>query len=252
LSSLDGLLWLLVTLAPLLALQRGLHREIQAVLLILTRRPSLAVALFSLLFFPGVLLHELSHFVLARLLRVPTGRFSVLPRPLPDGRLQLGYVEVARSDPLRDALVGAAPLMAGGLFVAYAAVYHLHMLTLWDFLRAGTYGLFWTGLGLLPTYQDFPLWFYLTFTVSSTMLPSASDRQAWLPLGLAAAGLLLLALLAGAGPWMLAHLAPPFNAALRGAAAVFGLSAAVHLVLVLPVALLHRVLTGVTGLDVSP
>ena len=82
-----GLLWLILALGPLLILQRLLHREIQLIFLYITRRVDLAMALFSLLFFPGVLLHEGSHFLAARLLGVRTGGFSILPHLLPGGRL---------------------------------------------------------------------------------------------------------------------------------------------------------------------
>ena len=74
LGQIDGLVWLVVCLAPFLLVQRWLHRDIQAVFLLLTRRPELTIGLFSLLFFPGVLLHETSHFLMAVLLRVRTGR----------------------------------------------------------------------------------------------------------------------------------------------------------------------------------
>ena len=60
---LDGLGWLLLMLGPLLFAQRWLHREIQILFLLLTRKPVIALGLFSLLFFPGVLLHELSHYL---------------------------------------------------------------------------------------------------------------------------------------------------------------------------------------------
>ncbi len=251
LTSFNGLLWFLLMLLPLLYLQRWLHREIQAIFLILTRHPGLTMGMFSLIFFPGVLLHELSHFVMARLLAVQTGRFSLLPHSRPDGRLQLGYVETAQADPLRDSLIGAAPLIVGGLFVAYAAVYRLNMLPLWDFLRQGSFSNFWFGLSQLPQVPDFPLWFYLTFAVSSTMLPSQSDRHAWLPLGVWMILLVGLALLAGAGPWLLENLAPPLNAFLRSVAMLFGLSAAVHALLIFPLFLIHRILTRLTGLDVG-
>ncbi|MBP1701841.1 MAG: putative rane protein, partial [Chloroflexi bacterium] len=93
--NLQALGWLLVILAPLLLFQRYLHRELQAVLLILTRRADLTIMLFSLIFLPGVVLHEASHWLMAKLLRVPTGRFSILPRPMGNGRLQMGFVETA-------------------------------------------------------------------------------------------------------------------------------------------------------------
>ena len=91
----EGLVWFLLLLGPFLFLQRSLHREVQAFFLLLTRRQDISIVIFSLLFFPGVLLHETSHYLMARLLNVRTGRFSIIPRPLPDGHLQLGYVETA-------------------------------------------------------------------------------------------------------------------------------------------------------------
>lgn len=248
---LGGLLFFIGTILPLALLQRHLHREIQASFLILSRSPELSITLFSLIFLPGVLLHELSHYVIAVILGVPTARFSLVPQLLPNGRLQLGYVETMRSDFFRDSLIGAAPLIAGGSLVAYLAVTRLNLLPLWDVLRNGQLDLVWLGITLLPRTPDFPLWFYLLFTISSTMLPSQSDRHAWLPLGLTLAALLALAVLAGAGPWMLEHVAPALNRFLSGAAIIFGLSAAVHAVLLVPLGLLHIALSKVTGLDVE-
>jgi hypothetical protein len=145
----NGLLWFILMLVPLVFLQRLLHREIQAVILITTRNPGLTIGLFSILFFP-------------------TGGFSVIPHSTPEGRLQLGFVETVKTDPVRDSLIGVAPLIVGSLVVAYAAINRLHLQTLWDVLRTGQFELFWLGLGVLPQVQDFPVWFYLAFTVSST------------------------------------------------------------------------------------
>lgn len=250
-NQLTGFFWFVAMLIPLVFLQRFLHREIQAVFLILTRDSRLTMGIFSLIFLPGVFLHELSHFVAAKVLRVPTGRVSLLPQPLPDGRLQLGYVETAKSDMARDSLIGAAPLIFGTLFVAYTAIYRLDLRVLWDVLRNGQFNLFWMGLGALPTVKDFYLWFYLTFAVSSTMMPSESDRHAWLELVISVGVLFAIALLVGAGPWMLNNVAPLVSNFLSSVAVIFGLSSAVHIVLVLPTALIHRLLTRATGLDVA-
>ncbi len=247
----DGLLWFILAILALLWLQRVLHREIQAVLLILTRNPALTVGLFSLFFFPGVFLHEFSHFLMAKLLFVRTGGFSLIPQSLPDGHLRMGYMETAQTDVARDSLIGAAPVLAGGAVVALIALYPLNLLPLWGVLRSGQFDLFWLGITLLPQIKDFWLWFYLTFAISSTMMPSESDRNAWLPLALIVVGLLGAALLAGAGPWMMTSVTPSINAFLRSAALVFGLSSALHAILSLPIMLAHRVLSRITGLDVA-
>src|SRR5215208_3069454 len=207
-NQLSGLFWFIVMLVPLIFLQRLLHREIQSVFLILSRDARITMGIFSFIFLPGVFIHELSHFLMAKILRVPTGRFSIFPQSLPDGRLQLGYVETSKSDIVRDSLIGAAPLIVGTLFVAYVAIYRFEMRVLWDVFRNGQFNLFWMGVRALPQVQDFYLWFYLAFAVSSTMMPSESDRHAWLELVISIGVLVMIALLVGAGPWMLINVAP--------------------------------------------
>jgi hypothetical protein len=251
LTSFDGLLWLLAALFIMVFLQRILHREIQAVFLILTRRSGLTQAIFALIFLPGVFLHELSHFLMAKLLFVRTGKFSLIPQAQANGKLRLGYVETASGGFIRDALIGAAPLVAGSLFVVYAGIYRLHLLPLWDFIRLADWNGFWSGLAAVPNAPDFWFWFYLTFTISSTMMPSESDRHAWLPLGLLAGTLVGVAIVAGAGPWMLENLAIPFNSFLRGLALIFGLSGIIHVLLIIPFLSVHRLITGLTGVEIE-
>lgn len=251
LQQFNGLVWFALTLLPLVFLQRLLHREIQSVFLIVSRSPEFTITVFSIIFLPGVLLHEFSHYLMAVILGVQAARFSLIPQILPEGRLQLGYVETDKTDIIRDSLIGAAPLLAGGSIIAYLSATRLDLMPLWDVLRNGQLNLFLLGITLLPQVKDFPLWFYLVFTISSTMLPSRSDRHAWLPLGVTMAVLLALAVVAGAGPWMLANVAPLLNTVMLSSATVFGLSVMLHVVLIVPVGLVHILLARITGVDVA-
>jgi len=246
-----GLLWFAFLLVPLVYLQRLLHREIQIIFYLITRNKPLTIAIFSMIFFPGVFLHELSHFLMAKVLGVRTGKFSLLPKSLDTGHLQLGYVETEQTDILRDSLIGLAPIIAGTLFVAYAGVIQLRLDALWHVFSNGQAELFWMGLRLLPTVPDFYLWFYLTFAVSSTMLPSESDRHAWLPLGMWIGALLVLAVFSGAGVWMLNNLAPVFDPLLRSVALLFALSDIVHIVLLIPLYGIRQVMTYTMQLQVN-
>jgi hypothetical protein len=183
-------------------------------------------------------------------LRVRTGRFSVLPEVQPGGQLQLGFVETAKADFVRDALIGMAPLLSGGAVIAYLGISRLGLASLVSYITQAQWEQFWQALVQLPNQPDFWLWFYLAFTISSTMLPSASDRRAWLPVTLILVALAGIAILAGAGPWMLANLAPRVNQLLLTLATIFGISLVLHLILAVPISLLANALSRAMKLKV--
>jgi len=250
LAALDGPIIFAGCLLVFIVVQRWLHGELQAVLLLLTRRPAAALGIFSLLFFPGVLLHETSHYVMARLLGVRTGRFSLVPKVMANGTLRLGFVETSVTDPLRDTLIGAAPLISGVLVMTILGLKPLGILPLTEWVFKGDWATLASEVVKLPARPDFWLWFYLAFAVSSTMLPSASDRRAWWSIGLVVAVLALLAILPGVSGWMMENLAPVVNRSLRGLAMIFAASGIIHLVLAPPTWLLKLLLMRITGLRV--
>lgn len=229
-------------LIPLVYLQRFLHREIQYVIYIITQNSNLTIIIYSIIFFPGVFLHEASHYLMAKLLGVRTGKFTVMPRLAKKNRLVLGSVETEKTDFFRDSLIGLAPLISGTLIIAYVSIVQLQINTLWEVFRNGQWNLFFMGLGLIGDIPNFYLWFYLTFAVSSTMLPSESDRHAWLPLGIWIAIFFLLAIFSGAGTWMLNNLALPLNQFLNSFGLLLMLSNLVHIILLIPFYLLRNFL----------
>lgn len=249
-SQLSSLPWLILLLVIITFLQKRLHFEIQAVLLYLTRRSDVTLVLFSLIFLPGVLLHELSHFVAARVLGVRTGRFSLIPYTYKDGRVRLGYVETVTTNLVQDALIGSAPLFTGGLFISYAGLVPLGLSGVWNGVFSNDGTILLRTLTDLPGKPDFWLWFYLVVVISTTMLPSSSDRRSWFPIGLVALVFLCLALISGLGPWMLEHLAPMVNRVTQVIIATFALSAGVQSLLLLIVWLLRIFLAKVTRLRV--
>jgi len=74
-------LWLAIAAAALWALQRQMHRHIQGLVLLflLTGDGNAAALAHFLLLLPGIVVHELSHWLAAKLLGVRVGAVSVKP-----------------------------------------------------------------------------------------------------------------------------------------------------------------------------
>jgi hypothetical protein len=135
--------------------------------------------------------------------------------------------------------------------VAYLGSARLGIFPFGSVLDANSLGLILNNLLALPRQPDFWVWMYFTFTISSTMMPSASDRRGWMPVMLVLAGLLCLAIIVGAGSWMFTTLTPALNRVFESIAGVFLISLLVHLLLGLPVGLATLFLSKATGLTVK-
>jgi len=238
----NGLLWLLLLLGPLLILQKGLHRELQLTFFLITRRIEVSQALFSIFFLPGVILHEGSHFVVAKLLGVKTGKFSIIPRSLPGGKLQLGYVETQQTDILRDSIIGIAPFIVGCVFVAYVGIIQLELLDLLSAMRSAGFEGVSGELRLFFSQPDIWIWFYLALTVSSTMLPSASDRRAWLPMILLIMVFIIILLAFGNGINYFTSVRDILDQSCMAIAIVVLISIVLHLTILLPLWILRWLL----------
>ena len=246
-SGIKELGWLLLCMLPFFFIQARLHRELKLLFFLILRRDTSADLLFYILFFPGILVHETSHWLMAKILRVPTGRFSLIPRQMPNGKLRLGYVETQKTDWFRDSLIGAAPLIAGCLITGWIAATIWHPQGLGEVLWNGDMKVFWEAIRGIYRGSDFWIWFYLIFTISSMMLPSESDRSSWLPVFLIFLGLVAVLILAGAGTWIQNTLLPVINPFILDLVMVFSVSLVVHILLLLPVWGARSVLDRLVG-----
>ncbi len=176
------IIWVALTLVTLVLLQRWIHTHLHGLSLLVTGTPDRAVILYAVLLFPGVLLHESSHWVTAKLLGVRTGSFSLIPKRRPDGSIQLGYVEYYKGktlDPVRESLIGAAPLITGTLAILLISLRIFSVTELSTAVASGDMDTLTLALADLFSTRFFLLWLYLIFAISNAMLPSASDRKAW-------------------------------------------------------------------------
>jgi hypothetical protein len=188
------ILWLIAAFLLVLLVHRWLEAHLQGLAYLITGHPTVAMWVFFIIFLPGTLVHELSHWLMAKLLAVRTGRIELWPKAQKSGAVWLGSVQVGRADPFRASLIGLAPLVSGSLLAALIGA-HLQLDTLGSALLGGDWPAAWQQLGRSVALPDFWLWVYLLFAIANRMLPSPSDRQAWRPviifLGLVSAAIVV-------------------------------------------------------------
>ena len=169
-----------LTLAGLVVLSRWISRQVQIVVLRLTREEQVAQMAYYLLFLPGIVLHELSHVLMAKLLGLRVGEVSLGPRRRDKYSIELGSVTISRGDPFQESLVGLAPFLSGTAVLMLICYRIFDVGAMGEALRAGGWSAALGDLGRFWRVPDSGLWAYAVFVVSNAMMPSPSDRRPWL------------------------------------------------------------------------
>ncbi|KKU88954.1 MAG: putative membrane protein [Microgenomates group bacterium GW2011_GWF2_47_9] len=144
------------------ALRRRLVYELQGTSLLSFGSAKGGTYIFALLTFPGTVLHELSHWLMAEILQVRTGEMQILPdaESMGQGEEKLGFVMTGRTDPIRGFLIGFAPFITG-----------ITALVILGYLL----DTFW---GSAPTWQ-IALIIYGLIVVGNSMIVSKADSRNW-------------------------------------------------------------------------
>jgi hypothetical protein len=245
-----ALLLFAAAFVAVLLLERLVHRGLQTVFLLLSGHMETATTLYSIVLFPGVALHELSHVLMAVLLGVKVRGFSLRPQRQPSGVIRLGYVEVQRTGSVRTSLIGAAPLFAGMIALLVIGTGALNLSGMTDAINTEDPLGFMRALAGIFGAPDAALYIYGIFTVANGMMPSRSDTQAWPPVIAALAVLTAVVGLLG-GESLLFWIAPLASTGLRWLTAAFALTAFVNVIVIVAMFILARVLERTTGRRVT-
>ena len=146
---------LLVEIVILFLLSRAMSKNLSRFM---------SINLLSFLFLPGVIVHELSHLLVAAILLVPVGEVEFSPKKNGDG-IKLGSVQIGKTDPIRRCLIGFAPIFMGIVLVvglAYFFSLNIH------FFQSINFYLFLAAILAL---------IYFLFAVSNTMFSSPRDME---------------------------------------------------------------------------
>jgi hypothetical protein len=236
------LVGLAATLLPLLLVKRWITQRLQELSIRWVGDADVALIVYFVLVLPGVVIHEISHWLMAILLGTRVRKFSIGPvRKGRSQRVSLGSIQVASVDPVRASLIGVAPLVGGSAVILLIGNQVLGVSELATTLSGqGVAGLL-AGLGQVMHVADFWLWLYLIFAVSNAMLPSESDMDTVRPvlifLGIAA---LVVVVVVGV-PAIPDQVVAWVNAVAGYLVSAFGLTLATDLVFVFIIGLLFWV-----------
>ncbi len=176
LGSWAPLIWSLALLAALWWVSRQLAFFFVSVIYRLTRHEGAAASIYAIVILPGTLVHETSHWLMAKLVGVRTGGFTVLPQMGREGTLRLGAVDVRGGRLWQHTLIGLAPLLVCSLLTLLLANSLVDVGQFIAFWQAGQWNQAFAILRASLHQPDALLTVYLLFTVSDAMFLSASDR----------------------------------------------------------------------------
>jgi hypothetical protein len=245
------LVWLTATLVPLFFMKRWINQHVQGLGLLLAGDNEAAIFLYFVLLLPGIIIHELSHWLAAKLLGVRTGEVSLWPSKGRGKQMRMGSVSVARTDPFRASLIGVAPLISGSLAVLIIGQLILGLGDLGEVLLNGEWEPFWGSILAHLQTPDFWLWLYLIFAISNAMLPSETDREPWKPVLLFMGLTAILFYLTGWVSQVPEVVAAASWTGLSYLAYVFSLTVVVDAIFIAAIAVLEVLVSRLTGKRVA-
>lgn len=170
----------IILLLSLFFLSTPINTSIYQIVFILTRSKKLSLGVLIIILLPGTLIHELSHFLIATLLFVPSGELTIFPK-MEEGRIKAGSIKHNSTDPLRRSVIGIAPMIIGLSLIYVVGNLFLSQIINSPASPAGGQ-LSITNLFFILNSKFFILFstFYLLFVTSITMFSSKKDLEiAW-------------------------------------------------------------------------
>ena len=170
---------LIMLVLPLLYVEKFIHQHIYGVGYLITKDKEQATTFYYLIFFPGVVLHEIIQYFMAGILNVPVKKLEPRPQKQDNGTLRFDFVTIQKTDKWRAAVIGGAPFLVACaiMWTISTSILDLHLIP--EAFATGEISEIARTINDLRNTPDFWLWMYLLFTISNGMIPTKEDRQGW-------------------------------------------------------------------------
>ncbi len=172
-------LTLLGILIPLIYAERWIHQHMYGVGYLLTLDKAQATGFYYMVFFPGVLVHEVIQWLVAGALNVPIKKINSYPKTQDNGTIRYDFVVIQETSRFKAMLIGGLPFVIAGVIVYYLSTSILELDALLAAIGTGNLEVIGRGVKDFLSTGDVWLWLYLMFALSNGMIPTKEDRQGW-------------------------------------------------------------------------
>lgn len=231
--------------------QYWIKQHVFGIGLLWTNNKEIAAWIYVLVLLPGVLLRELSRWIVAGMLGQRITFIFPKPEIDDDGIVRTNFLDFRTLNPVYISILAATPAVVGFalmLAISYGALNLPELLSLLGNVDATVLR---EAFGRLLSRADLPLWIYLLFAIANTMLPTVRElRSTWF-LWLIFGGFVLFLLILGMYNAILLLLAGPVATAVYTLATVYGSVAIVNFVMLLVISAVEAIVSRLTNRKVE-
>lgn len=233
LETFNGILLFIGSTLAFIVIRRVLYVDLLRLLAAITRNTLTAHKIHFSLVFPGVLLHECSHFIALRLMGVHC-RLN-LGVEMQNDFVVYGHVDFYESDVngVQHFISGIAPLITGLTTISLIAVNFMGVPSIRSIIESSG-NLDFSLIVASAGNWWFWLAFYFVFAIASEMIPSPTDRRYWIHLGIILVVLFVISLLTQTTGWFFANMYPFIDGVFKMVGITFLICLAIELVLFVP------------------
>ncbi|MEE4194413.1 MAG: hypothetical protein V2J07_04370 [Anaerolineae bacterium] len=234
----NGIFLFLGATLAFVIIRRLLYVDLLRLLAAITKNVLTAHKIHFAVVFPGVVLHEFSHFLALRLMGVRCRLH--LGVEMQDDFVVYGHVDFYENEVngIQHFISGIAPLLTGLTVISLISVNFMGVPSIRSIIESSGILNFSPILASAGNWW-FWLAFYFVFAIASEMIPSPADRRYWIHLGMILVILFAISLLTKTTGWFLINLYPTIDGILKMVGITFVICLAIEVILFLPLRLIN-------------
>lgn len=229
-------------------METWLNQHIFKVGWLVTKNFQTTTILYYTFFLPGVILHEVTRWLVAGMLDVRAEHAIRFPEKQEIGELDLNFIRIHKKAPAwKVPIINYSAPVVGLLVIYIIAVSFLDVPGGLALMQAGTFEAIGNGIGHITSHPDFALWAYIVFAVSNSTIPNHMVIKGWRTLIITVIAAALLFGAIGIMDQVLGAVIPPLLNSLNTLSGLFVVMLAVNILFTAILSGIENTIEYITG-----